>query len=332
MSTSNPFEKLNVKREVEEEEEQEFKEVKGKEKNVPYGIEQKKKKVRPKEQEKAQEEGGEEGFEEVPSKTKKRRPENVEGEEGEESKGHKKRRGVNFNTEEQRDHRLKDKPRRGRQYDRQSGTGRGKEISKGGAGGRGTWGDNPKYISKNYQDDDYFIDAALKPEKYKERQERRPRREYKKDNEEKEGEEKVEEGETKEEKKEERKERYKPRPIEIKEEDKLHRPENEMSLDDYLKSKEKPKEEEKEVERIKDGNPLKKTEKKQEEILGTTGAGKKKEKKKKEKKNQKEEINVDFEIGGGNDFRSGDKRRGRGRGGKRGGHFHFKEEDFPEFK
>ena len=48
MSTSNPFEKLNVKREVEEEEEQEFKEVKGKEKNVPYGIEQKKKKVRPK--------------------------------------------------------------------------------------------------------------------------------------------------------------------------------------------------------------------------------------------------------------------------------------------
>ena len=165
MSTSNPFEKLNVKREVEEEEEQEFKEVKGKEKNVPYGIEQKKKKVRPKEQEKAQEEGGEEGFEEVPSKTKKRRPENVEGEEGEESKGHKKRRGVNFNTQEERDYRLKDKPKRGRQYDRQSGTGRGKEIAKGGAGGRGTWGDNPKYISKNYQDDDYFIDAALKTRK-----------------------------------------------------------------------------------------------------------------------------------------------------------------------
>ena len=89
MSTSNPFEKLNVKREVEEEEEQEFKEVKGKEKNVPYGIEQKKKKVRPKEQEKAQEEGGEEGFEEVPSKTKKRRPENVEGEEGKKVKNQK---------------------------------------------------------------------------------------------------------------------------------------------------------------------------------------------------------------------------------------------------
>ena len=333
MSTSNPFDKLNVKREAEEEEEQEFKEVKGKEKNVPYGIEQKKKKVRPKEQEKVQEEGGEEGFEEVPSKTKKRRPENVEGEEGEESKGHKKRRGVNFNTEEQRDHRLKDKPRRGRQYDRQSGTGRGKEIAKGGAGGKGTWGDNPKNIAQHYNDDDYYFETALNPEKYKERQERRPRKEYKKDNEEKEGEKNGEEGETKEDKKEERKEKYKPRPIEIKEEDKLHRPENEMSLDDYLKSKEKPKEEEKEVERIKDGNPLKKTEKKQEEILGTSGAGKKKEKKKKEKKNQKEEINVDFEIGGGNDFRGGDRRRGRGRGGKgRGGYFHYKEEDFPEFQ
>ena len=48
MSTSNRFEKLNVKRE-EEDEEQEFLQVKWKEKNIPYGIEQKKKKVRPKE-------------------------------------------------------------------------------------------------------------------------------------------------------------------------------------------------------------------------------------------------------------------------------------------
>ena len=107
-----------------------------------------------------------------------------------------------------------------------------------------------------------------------------------------------------------------------------------MSLDDYLKSKEKPKEEEKEVERIKDGKPLTKTEKKKEEILGTTGLGKKKEKKKKEKKVQKEELNIDFEVGGGNDYRRGDRRRGgKGRGGRgRGGDFHFKAEDFPEFK
>ena len=333
MSTSNPFDKLNVKRE-EEDEEQEFHQVKGKEKNIPYGIEQKKKKVRPKEVEN-KEEGNEEGFEEV-GKTKKRRGEDNVEEEGE-SKVHKKRRGVNYNTQEERDHRLQDKPKRGRQFDRQSGTGRGKEIAKGGAGGKGTWGDNPKNIAKryqNYNDDDYYIESALNPEKNKDNERpRRPRREYKKDNEEKEGEEKAEEGE---EKKEERKEKFKPRPIEIKEEDKLHRPENEMSLDDYLKSKKKPKEEEpKEVERIKDGKPLTKNEKKQEEVLGTTGLGKKKEKKKKEKKVQKEELNIDFEVGGGNDFRreGGDRRRrgGRGKGG-RGGRFKFNAEEFPELK
>ena len=86
----------------------------------------------------------------------------------------KKRRGVNYNTQEEREHRLQDKPRRGRQYDRQSGTGRGKEVSKGGAGGKGTWGDNPKNIAKNYEnynDDDYYFESALNPEKKKERHE-----------------------------------------------------------------------------------------------------------------------------------------------------------------
>ena len=48
MSTSNPFDKLVVKREEEEDEDQEFHQVKGKDKNVPLGLEQKKKKIRPK--------------------------------------------------------------------------------------------------------------------------------------------------------------------------------------------------------------------------------------------------------------------------------------------
>ena len=43
MSTSNPFEKLSIKREDDDEEEN-FKEVKTKSSNVPYGIEAKKKK------------------------------------------------------------------------------------------------------------------------------------------------------------------------------------------------------------------------------------------------------------------------------------------------
>ena len=332
MSTSNPFDKLNVKREEEEDEQGEFQQVKGKDKNVPYGIEQKKKKVRPREVEKTKEEG-EEGFEEVQSKTKKRRQEK---EEETEEKVHKKRRGVNFNTQEEREHRLQDKPRRGRQYERQSGTGRGKEIAKGGAGGKGTWGDNPKNIAKNYEnynDDDYYFESALNQEKEIERERRRKKREK----------EETEEKEENEDKKEDRKEKkeYKPRPIEIKEEEKLNRPENEISLDDYLKSKEKPKEEEKEIQRIKDGKPLTKNEKKQEEILGTTGFGKKKEKKKKEKKINQEELDLNLQIGanleiaGGNErerreYRRGGKGRGRGRG--KGGQFKYREEDFPEFE
>ena len=348
MSTSNPFDKLNINREEQEEDDQEFHQVKGKEKNVPYGIEQKKKKVRPKELEKVKDEG-EEGFEEVQSKTKKRSQENIE--EGEETKVHKKRRGVNYNTQEEREHRLQDKPRRGRQFDRQSGTGRGKEVAKGGAGGKGTWGDNPRNIAKNYENynDDYYFESALNPQKRKDRPPRRPRKENKEDEKEKEGEEKEGEGETQnEEQKEDKKEKKEKerRKIEIKEEDRLHRPENEMSLDDYLKSKELPKEEEKEVERIKDGKPLTKTEKKKEETLGTTGLGKKKEKKKKEKKVNQEEVDLNFQIGENLEVGEGDnenRRRGgknRGRGGRgkggrgrgKGGQFRYNENDFPEFE
>ena len=69
MSTNNPFEKLNVKHEEEEDEQGAFEKVKGKVKNTPYGIEIKKRKTRPKEK---AEEGNEEGFEEVKKGPKKR--------------------------------------------------------------------------------------------------------------------------------------------------------------------------------------------------------------------------------------------------------------------
>lgn len=62
MSINNPFEKLNIKHEDEKDEEGEFEQVKSKEKNVPFGIETRKKKMRPKEK---VENTGEEGFEEV---------------------------------------------------------------------------------------------------------------------------------------------------------------------------------------------------------------------------------------------------------------------------
>ena len=291
MSYNNPFEKLNVKRDVDDDDDQgEFTKVKPKDKNVPVGLEQKKKKPRPVEK---VEDAGEEGFTEVSKKVKKHRPEN---DEDEEAKGgeHKKRKGINYNTAEEKDYRLKDKPRRGRQFDKHSGTGRGKEIAKGGAGGKGTWGENPKNIARDFENDndDFYFDQALHPEKKKDRPPRKPKKEDKKEGEEKEGEDKDKEDKKDgEEKKDEepKKRRFEPKPLT--EEEKLDRPKEAQTLEDYLKKQQKPKEEDekKEVKRIQDGDPLKKREEQKVDILGTTGTGRKKGKKKKEKEINKEE-------------------------------------------
>ena len=283
---SNPFEKLNVKRdESDDDEEGEFQKVKGKAKNVPIGLEQKKKKSRP--VEKVQDEDNE-GFEEVPNKMRKKKP--VNDDEEEEVKGgeHKKRKGINYQTVEDKEYRTKDKPKRGRQFDRHSGTGRGKEIAKGGAGGKGTWGENPKNIARDFENnneenDDYYFESALNPEKRKEKPPKKPKKEDKKEGEE--GEEKNEEEKKENKNKKERK--YEPKPLT--EEEKLNKPKDAISLEDFLKSKEKPKEDEekKEVKRIQDGKPLVKKEEKTEELLGTSGAGRKKGKKRNKKKSIK---------------------------------------------
>ena len=187
MSTSNPFEKLHVRHDKEDDEQGEFEQVKAKDKNVPFGIEQKKKKVRPKE--KVEDEGNE-GFEEVKNRTTKKRPQNGEDEEVK-GKDHSKRRGINFNTNEERQYRESKRQGRGRKFDRQSGTGRGKEIAKGGAGGKFTWeGDD--------NNDDYYFEEALNPEN-KERKQRQPRRPKKEDKQEEGEDNKENEGETKEE-------------------------------------------------------------------------------------------------------------------------------------
>ena len=334
MSLSNPFEKLSVKRDVEEEDDGqgEFKKVKGKEKNLPIGIEQKKKKTRPKETTPV---ADEEGFEEVGKGHKKR---GGNDEEDEEFKGgeHKKRRGVNYGRTEKTD-----RPKRGRQFDRQSGTGRGKEVSKGGAGGKGTWGDNPQRIAKDFEDnndDDYYFENALNPEKEKERKERRERRQKKEDKkegeegEEKEGGEKKEGEDRKEEgRKKERKEKPK---FELKEEDKLVRPKDAKTLGEYLKEKEKPVEEEKkEVKRVQEGKPLEKKEEKKEEVLGTSGQGRKKGKKKKQKEVNKEELDLNnliganLEIGGEETMGRRPRRVKKKKGDEK---FVFNEEDFPK--
>ena len=350
MTTSNPFEKLHVKRDKDDDEEQDnFEEVKAKDKNVPLGIGQKKKKVRPKEKA-PEEEEGDEGFQEVKKGTKKNKGQDEE-EEGTGNE-HKKRRGINYHTNEEREYRENKKPSRGRKFDRQSGTGRGKEVAKGGAGGKYTWNDNPKNIAKdfeNYNDDDYF-EEALNPEN-KERKPRLPRRPKKEDDN---GEEEKpnEEGETQEKEGEGRKreKREEKKPYELKPEEKLEKPEGAIYLEDFLKKAEKPKEEEqKEVKRIQDGKPLTKVEDKKEDILGTTGPAKKKGKKKKEKDVNQQEIDLNAEIGAhlqiGESYERGPRRggrggrggRGQGRGGRgrgkgRGGGFVYNPEDFPELK
>ena len=341
MSTSNPFEKLHVRHDKEDDEQGEFEQVKAKDKNVPFGIEQKKKKVRPKE--KVEDEGNE-GFEEVKNRTTKKRPQNDEYEEVK-GKDHSKRRGINFNTNEERQYRESKRQGRGRKFDRQSGTGRGKEIAKGGAGGKFTWeGDD--------NNDDYYFEEALNPEN-KERKQRQPRRPKKEDKQEEGEDNKENEGETKEEgkkvEKEEKRERKKP---ELKDEEKLKIPEGAISLDEYFKKSEKPKEEEKkEIKRIQGGEPLTKVKEKKVDEFGTSQPGKKKGKKKKEKEVNQQEIDLNAQIGAelqiGETFDRRPRRGGRGQGGRgkgRGGRgrdqdkegkeggFVYNEEDFPKLE
>ena len=53
-------------------------------------------------------------------------------------------------------------PRGKRQFDRHSGTGRGKEIAKNGAGGKFTWGTNPKNIAKKGDEEYHIIVSGVK--------------------------------------------------------------------------------------------------------------------------------------------------------------------------
>ena len=346
MSISNPFEKLSVKIDKDDDEQGEFEQVKSKDKNVPFGIESKKRKVRPKE--KVEEQGGEEGFEEVKHRVPKRRPEEGD-EENEGGKTHAKRRGINYHTNEEREYRENKRPQRGRKFDRQSGTGRGKEIAKGGAGGKYTWDDNPEKVARDFENnnDDYYFEEALNPEN-KERRERRQQRRRDNKKEDEENNENGGEGQ------EDRKKGFqKPerKPYELKEEEKLNKPKDAISLEEYLNKQTKPKEEEqKEVKRIKDeGKPLIKVqENKDKDTIGVVNAGKKKHRKKKEKEINQKEIDLNAEIGAhlqiGESFergprrgRRGRERGGRGPGGRRRderdneeGKFVYKPEDFPE--
>jgi hypothetical protein len=115
---------------------------------------QKKKKVRPEpkkvEDVQAVEEEFDQGFTKIiKSKGPVRTTVVQEYKEGEVKEKHLKNKGP-FN-----DRNDKVTPRK-REFDRKSGTGRGKEISKGGAGGKHTWGANPKNVVREEYNEDEF--------------------------------------------------------------------------------------------------------------------------------------------------------------------------------
>ena len=135
----NPFDKLSVRRD--EEDQLAIDEIK-KNQALPYEqVDKKKKKIRPEENRIVQNVDEREGFEVVGKKNKSKKLNDEE---------------PNFDVESRKPNNRSLYMDRGdkifvkngkRQYDRHSGTGRGKEIAKGGAGGSHTWGTNTKQIA-----------------------------------------------------------------------------------------------------------------------------------------------------------------------------------------
>jgi len=160
---SNPFNKLKVQRE-EDEDHTNTSTQKVQKKEEPA----KKTKQRPPEQKEIKEEQDDHGFEEVgKTQTKKQRyndESNVDSikpsAKVDNPRHHKKYEGAVRVGSNQR------------AFDKHSGTGRGKEVKKEGAGGKGTWGNQeksaPREIYDNYDNSDYYFNKVLNPKKAKE--------------------------------------------------------------------------------------------------------------------------------------------------------------------
>ena len=317
MSTANPFGKLKVERDPEEEEEikKQSKPSAGGEIFVP--VEQKKKKkVRPEKKEETAP-ADDEGFEQVNKHKAPRKKQNTEQNDEAQKKEHRQHKDKKAPVDPSK------RPKK-REFDRQSGTGRGRESAKGGAGGKGTW-TGKKITEKNY--DEQIIDKALNPEKY-EKKERHEEKEEK-EHEEKEHEEK-EEGQEKEEHfHRERREKKGPAK-EVDPKDLLERPEGAISLEEFLAQKKTTAqpEEKKEVVKPKETENLQIKQKKEEFSIGEVTAPKKgKGKAPKEKKDDKKDIEIDFQVGSGKDERRYD-RKPKHHNQK----FKFDQKDFPQLK
>lgn len=162
MTTKNPFGLLAVRRDEDEEERTTRPQGVSASTgplfaNTQAGDQKKKKKVRPEEKKKMEEtqQDDEEGFEVVKKKgtTKPRVQATEEETTGKVEEKPKKYKKLNYQAEKENKFNTQK-----RLYERHSGTGRGKEISKGGAGGKHTWGANPKNIAR----EEYNNDEACK--------------------------------------------------------------------------------------------------------------------------------------------------------------------------
>ncbi len=164
MATKNPFGNLNVNRDDDDDEGM----VKVTPKTTTSASQftnvnemKKKKKVRPEEkreketvQQPQSQQEITEGFEVVGKATKRPYTAKNNAEEGEDFKKENKKSQKGIGIERAFN---KTRPHK-REYERHSGTGRGKETAKGGAGGKTVWGDNPDQIARQARNgtrDDY---------------------------------------------------------------------------------------------------------------------------------------------------------------------------------
>ena len=352
MATNNPFGKFKADSDSEEEIRQPQKPIQPLDQSEPS---KKKKKVRPEKQQQDQPKEDNEGFEEVGKKLPKKKKEHVV------AKSTQENADESFPKKDFRESgHMRGKPGnprgrgRGREFDRRSGTGRGREIAKGGAGGKHTWGTNPRSNAREYENsnDDYLIDRALHPEKRERRrfyknnndeQQQQQHQHDKKEEQEHKAEEGVEqqqhndvnenEGEVKERK--ERKDKTENNKPEVKEEEKLKLPTNAISLEEYLANKQPSTTTTtvKQVEKPKETQNLKIKEKEETNTIGLSGTFTKKGKKQKEKKINKaeEELNQqvfeNIKIG---EDRTYNRRDNYHQKGKKHGKFQYNPDEFPE--
>lgn len=165
MATKNPFGNLRIDRDDDEEVTQTV--TKTATAGTPLfagnqNDQKKKKKVRPEEVKKEEvyvvaETNNNEGFEVVGKVKSKPRSNFVDEEQTTDDKSRKVRPNKGAYIERNQ----KFNPGK-RQFDRQSGTGRGREVAKNGAGSKTVWGDNPENVARTYQKEEYNRDDQCK--------------------------------------------------------------------------------------------------------------------------------------------------------------------------